>query len=45
MKKQYCTNHNIPLLLLNYSKGFCGTNLEEWDNILNNFIVNIGGEL
>lgn len=45
MKKQYCINHNIPLLLLNYSKGFCGTNLEEWDNILNNFIVDIGGKL
>jgi hypothetical protein len=45
MKKQYCINHNIPLLLLNYSKGFCGTNFKEWDNILNNFIVDIGGKL
>lgn len=43
MKKEYCINHNIPLLLLDYSKGFCGTNLQEWDNILNNFIKEIGG--
>lgn len=38
MKEQYCQQHNISLLSLNYSGGFCNTNFNEWNDIILNFI-------
>ena len=38
LKEQYCKEHNIPLLILDYSKGFTGTKLEKWDTIILDFL-------
>ena len=37
MKEEYCLKNNIPLLQLNYSKGFCGTDFTNWDKIIESF--------
>lgn len=39
MKKEYCLKNNIPLLQLNYSKGFCGTDFTNWDKIIESFLL------
>lgn len=38
MKEEYCKQKNIPLLLLDYSKGNECTNFQEWDQILIKFL-------
>lgn len=44
MKRTYCKNNNIPLLELDYSKHFSGTNFSEWDKLILQFIQNSRGE-
>ena len=44
MKRIYCKNNNIPLLELDYSKHFFGTNFSEWDELILQFIQDSKGE-
>lgn len=41
MKIKYCNMNNIPLLLLDYSKGYVGTNFNDWDNEILNFLKEV----
>ena len=38
MKRRYCQDNNLPLLELDYSKHFCGTDFIKWNEQLENFI-------
>ena len=38
MKQEYCKNHNLPLLLLDYSKGQEQTDYYQWDLEMEEFI-------
>lgn len=43
MKQEYCLNHNIPLLLLDYKNGQMNTDFTIWDKLINDFLeVNNG---
>ena len=41
MKKEYCQDNNLPLLELDYSKHFHGTDFTKWDEQLKNFIKRV----
>lgn len=41
MKKDYCQNNSLPLLELDYSKHFHGTDFIKWDEQLENFIKRV----
>ena len=45
MKEQYCLDNDIPLLKLDYSLGFCGTKLEEWNEKIKDFIKEISDSI
>lgn len=38
MKEEYCHKNNIPLLILDYSKGQNGTDFQLWNETLKNFL-------
>ena len=41
MKTKYCNINHIPLLLLDYSKGYVSTNFSDWDNEILNFLKEV----
>lgn len=44
MKRDYCKNKNIPLLELDYSQHYSGTNFNKWNDLILQFIMGIKGE-
>lgn len=44
MKRKYCKSNNIPLLELDYSQHFSGTDFNKWDKLILQFVQEIKGE-